>query len=135
MGSVTALIHSDVLTVAARANWGRWIADCLLCNNARALAPGDPSFECSGCGTLIEVRWPPEETRYAVARLLMMRPLEANRNWEGEDLHQLVRENAEHGIFDRLPIDGPPRSVLTVDDLSIRRDELPPPRSLRELGE
>ena len=114
---MTALIHSRALRVAARVNWGRWIADCLWCSGAMALAPGTSAFDCMSCGATLEVVWPSDETVFSVARLLMMRPDPNTRNWEpGEPLRQLMIENETHGIFDHLMEGGARGSLLTVTD-------------------
>jgi len=107
------------------------VADCYRCSYARGgvkLPYGTPGFECPECGALLELIWPDERKVYALARLLAMRPIVHTRNWNpDETLHDLLRENGEHGIFDRFNLDeldypGPP---LIIDDDGIRFDRLP----------
>lgn len=106
-------------TAFARANWGRWIADCVRCPSAMMLWRFQPVFNCQDCGERCEIMWPPEETVYGIERLLLMRPRPENQNWDGETLTELMWENGVHGIFDK------PRGELVVDGVGIRRDELP----------
>ena len=52
------------------------------------------------CGTVTEVIWPSEAMMAGVERILMMRPDPTKRNWwPGETLHDLIAENAEHGLL------------------------------------
>jgi hypothetical protein len=54
----------------------------------------------------------------------MMRPDPTTRNWfPGETLHDLMFENASHGIFDHLGETS--GTLFGVDDLGIRVDNLP----------
>lgn len=137
---MTSLISTGVLTTEARVYCGMWIADCQFCQNAVPPTIGTPSFRCGYCGTVSEIVWPSLEMIYGVERLLAMRPLPYNRNWfPHETLNDLIMENGQHGVLDRLVrpelgfAEG--TSVLAVDDTSIRRDELPlegfePPREI-----
>lgn len=63
-----------------------------------------------------------------VERLLMMRPDPSTRNWvPGETLHDLMFENAEHGVLDdpRFGVDAAPGdSLMILDDGGIRVDNL-----------
>ena len=129
---MSALIRSTSAQIVPRANWGRWVVDCPRCPSALTLDPGTPAFRCVDCGTDAEVIWPPEETIYAVERLLLMRPDVTTQNWTpGETLHDLLRENALHGIFDGIEALGasPGTSYLMIDDAGIRNDILPVTRS------
>ena len=58
----------------------------------------------------------------AVARLLSLRPDPLTRNWEGESVHDLMVENAVHGIFDNLE-PGPVLSWSDHDGITV--DQLP----------
>jgi hypothetical protein len=108
----------------ARANWGRWVVSCFRCPSALDLLPGAPVFFCRECGSSAEVEWPPDELRYGIERLLLMRPDVTTQNWQpGETLIDLMRENAAHGIFTELPDD---RANLIVEPERIRMDNLPP---------
>lgn len=130
---MTALIKTDVPRVAARANWGRWIVDCpRVPTHALAMNPGEDLFTCWNCGQLAEVVWPAEGVREAIERLLTLRPDESTRNWQpGETLHNLMQENADHGLYS---IPGHTGLVLAVDDRGIVHDRLPiPTRALTEV--
>lgn len=84
--------------VQARANWGRWLADCLGCANAWTIAPGDESWQCNLCGAVNPIVWPADPA--AIEYVLDMRPDPNTRNWEsGETIEQLLMENAAHGIL------------------------------------
>lgn len=124
---MTDLIRTVVATVAARANHGRWIADCLLCNGALILRPGTPAFDCPTCGSTSEVVWPSEQMCRGIVRLLTMRPDPATRNWEpGETLVDLAWENGQHGVFDAVESDsGEPSIALTIAEDRIMVDTLP----------
>ncbi len=110
-------------TVFARANWGRWIADCPRaphCRNAETLGRFSPVINCANCGARAEVVWPPDDVVYSIERLLLMRPDETTQNWEpGETLTDLMWENGAHGIFTGVP------GELIVDGGGIRMDSLP----------
>lgn len=115
------LVRLVSATVAARANWGRWIADCLTCGSADRFRPGTPDMTCMECGAYQEIVWPAESLVVGVERLLMMRPNPATRNWEpGETLHDLLAENVEHGV---ITGDGG-QSMMIIGD-QIRTDTLP----------
>lgn len=124
------LVHVSKGAVEAEANMGRWVARCSLCPSATAPKFGAPAFECRLCGTVTEIIWPSDEMRQGVERLLMMRSNWANRNWlPHETLHDLMRENGQHCVFDNLEQLGlevsPGDSLLTVTDTEIRHDQLP----------
>jgi hypothetical protein len=103
---------------------------------------GDRSFSCVECGTITSIIWPSEEMRAGVERLLMMRPAAVNRNWlPGETLIELVKENAEHGLYDNLAERGveaePGDTLFVIDGDRIRFDSLPalaPGTHRREIG-
>lgn len=84
----------------AEANWGRWIARCPRpwCTNALALDVGQQGFICiglGGCGTAVDVIWPPDPQ--AIEAILAMRPVPRTQNWvPGETLEDLLAENAAH---------------------------------------
>lgn len=126
---MTALIRPGHYVAEAHASWGMWAARCGYCPGAERLQRFQPYIECLDCGTVTEVIWPTEEMVRGVERLLMMRPAPANRNWfPGETLHDLMLENAEHGVMDPdfLGIDPPPgQAMFIVDDSGIRFDNLP----------
>lgn len=122
------LIWSGVPRVAARANWGRWIADCPRCTSALTLPPGRPTLECWDCGARAEVEWPAPEFVAGVERLLSMRPLVNTRNWQpGEDLHDLLQENVEHGVMNPLALEAATsgRTLLAISGDRIDVDLLP----------
>lgn len=124
------LIHTTRQAVAARAYNSMWIADCAYCPNAEQLQRFQSGFECSYCYAAHDVIWPAENMVHSIERLLLMRPLPLNRNWSpGETLPDLMRENAENGIFDPLKglaeVTGPGVALLNVNDFEIRVDRLP----------
>lgn len=83
----------------ARADWGRWIADCSgpYCRNAWKLQPGQTSWACNLCGVVTDVVWPADPG--AIEFLLMMRPDPATRNWAPpEPVEQLLLENVQHDV-------------------------------------
>lgn len=152
---MTALVvWGEVPPALARVNWGRWIADCPSCGSALAVEPGQerlggPLWESDGermylagfregcwdCGTVTDLVWPDSGTVDGVERLLGMRPDPKTRNWEPhESLHDLMRENAQHGIFSHPAVTAaaaPGREVLTVgQDGRIGTDALPATRPL-----
>lgn len=95
---------------------GCWIIDCPLCSGAQVV---DLGARCVDCGLLLEPRWPAEDLRYGVERMLSMRPIVHTRNWNpGETLHDLLAENVQHGIG---PAEG--EAISIVGD-SIVRDSL-----------
>ena len=122
------LVHTSKGRVAARAYCGMWIADCLRCKNAERLDRFQSGVMCSYCNIGIEIIWPAEDFVHSIERLLLMRPIPYTQNWNpGETLHDLLAENAEHGVFDPLkaiPQD-PGQSLLVITDETIRRDLLP----------
>ena len=123
---VTALVPVRPVTYA-RVYVGDWIIDCPVCGGAQVVGLGDV---CVDCETRLEVRWPSDEVRYGVARLLSMRPIRHTRNWSpGETLHDLLGENVQHGI-------GPtePGEVIEIIGDTITRDTLPSPRPRPMIG-
>lgn len=124
------LIHTTRQAVAARAYNSMWIVDCAYCPSAQQLQRFQPGFECGYCYGVGDVIWPAEEMVHSIERLLLMRPLPLNRNWNpGETIADLMRENAEHGVFEPLKalaeITGPGVTLLNVGDDGIRVDRLP----------
>lgn len=131
---------------AVRVNWGRWIADCPSCPSAvavdehhqtrlgaTAVDDGTPVWVegCWDCGATTTLIWPAAPMVAGIERLLAMRPDPNTRNWTpGETLHDLVRENALHGLFSDPSIDAlaallPDPELLVVDDDRIVLDYLP----------
>ena len=157
-GPSTALVvWGHVSPAPARVNWGRWIADCPSCGSALAVEPGQPllgatvweadgehltaaRFQegCWDCGTVTDLAWPDSGVIDGVERLLAMRPDPKTRNWEPhESLHDLMRENAERGIFSHPVIHAaaaaasPGHALLDVDEGGrIVVDALPATRPL-----
>lgn len=140
--------------VAVRVNWGRWLADCPACGSALAVEPGSrvlgaPVWEhdgaawvrvgfregCWDCGARTDLVWPDGAFVDGVERLLAMRPHAQTRNWQpGETLHDLLRENAAHGLFSVPAIEGlarPGEELLAVgQDGRVEVDRLPSTRPL-----
>ena len=123
---MTSLIRSGVGRIAARANCGRWIADCPYCPNAVQPPFGTSAFDCSVCGATTEIVWPSQQMREGVERLLMMRRNPFYRSWEqGETLEDLLWENGMLGVFDGAESSGPPQIAFSVDGDNIITDQLP----------
>ncbi len=80
--------------VQARILYGRWMADCPVCNGACDVDPKEPIFLCLSCG------WPEMIThvifptnREEIEHELLKRARPENRNWSpGEDLTSLEFE-------------------------------------------
>lgn len=69
---------------------------------------------CPECGWTGPARWPAEDLRVGVEALLALRPVRATRNWlPGESLHDLLVENAEHGIG--VPVVEPDRAGVLLE--------------------
>lgn len=116
---MTSLIRTNVPTVAAEANWGRWVVPCYVCSDALKVTPGDSLFHCWGCGAEAEILWP--ANREAIERLLLLRPLAQTRNWfPGETLHDLLEENVTHGIGPKEP-----GQMISIVGDHITHDSLP----------
>lgn len=133
---MTALIHTSVARVPVRANWGRWVLDCYRCPSATWVEPGTDLVCCYDCGTPAEAVWPSEEMIYGVERLLLMRPDVTTRNWEpGESLHDLLEENVQHGILQRLVLKES-GGLFELHGDSIRTDRLAfvGPQELKAVG-
>jgi hypothetical protein len=133
---VTSLALSGVVYV--RVNWGRWIGDCPTpyCRTATRLGLYEPVFSCDACGYTTDAIWPPYA--HDIARLLMMRPDWTTRNWvPGEELHDLLAENMEHGVLAPAPglelEPGNHRLVAVYGD-RITADQITPAAKLRAIG-
>ena len=92
------------VTAIARANAGRWIADCPQsgCDGAMYVNFDDPRFFCCECrnagfgGVPVKIALPKD--REAIEAVLLERPVPATRNWTpGETIGQLEAENANGG--------------------------------------
>lgn len=82
-----------------RVNWSRWVSDCsgLLCLNAWQVQPGDTRWVCNLCGSVTDLRWPPDPA--AIELILSMRPDPHTRNWAPpETVTDLLAENIAHGV-------------------------------------
>lgn len=93
--------------VAARADHGRWIADCPGddCGGAEFVSFDNPVFFCCECRNaewdhrLLPVLLPGAKIKGQVEAYLCARPVPATRNWHpSETVKQLRDENREHGI-------------------------------------
>lgn len=103
---------TDELVAVAFMSWGVWVARCPRpgCLNAEKFGRCDDGtigglradhFECrqayGGCGLRCGVVWPADIEE--LEAVLLARPLPQNRNWTpGEDIRDVLLENAEHGI-------------------------------------
>jgi hypothetical protein len=113
----------------AFANHSQWKAFCghrHACDGAAALQRFQPGFICQSCGRATDVIWPAAEMVQGVERLLMMRPNPKNRNWlPGEDLVDLMNENADHGVLLPYISDDTEGRLLSVASDKILTDALP----------
>ncbi len=126
---MTALIRTG-RTAEAFAQWSHWVAGCWQCPSGAILQRFQPLLECGFCGAVTEIVWPPGDKVAAIERLLMMRPDPSTRNWfTHETTHDLLFENAEHGILDRFDPDElglpPGTPMFGVTDFGILNDALP----------
>jgi hypothetical protein len=128
------------------ANWGRWVARCPRpgCPGAEHFGPDAISghvggltgigFRCAHCGLVCAADWPPNVDD--IMRLLLMRPVPANRNWEpGQTVHDLLAENVEQGCVP-LALDPDEPLIRIVGDKLTAGYSLPAPdhRALPEGG-
>ena len=121
---------SDVRAIVFMAG-GHWVARCPRqgCTNAEKYGRCDDGtiggldgqrFYCreshGGCGFTCGVTWPPNVSD--IEKLVMPRPVPGTRNWvPGEDLHDLLKENIEHGLVPSEALnDGPTRPILGIYD-------------------
>lgn len=114
-------------------NLGVWVAKCPFpgCHGGEhyglqetGLGPqvgglGADRYVCiqGTCKGTYPVKWPDAEMRKGILALLALRPDVANRNWlPHETLHDLLIENADHGIG--VPVLEPEREgrILTIGD-------------------
>lgn len=79
-----------------RINQGRWVFNCQSCGNDGAATPGLDTVVCTGCSLEHPVAFPDE--RVEIERILLLRTDPTDRNWVGESLDQLRRENTELGL-------------------------------------
>jgi hypothetical protein len=107
---------------------GHWVARCPRqgCHNAEQVGRCDDGttggldgqrFYCreshGGCGFTCAADWPPNISD--IEKLVMCRPVPATRNWlPGEDLHDLLQENLEHGIVPTEALEGADRPILGI---------------------
>lgn len=122
--------------VAVEANHGRWVAWCGYrdrCDAAAQLARFQPVFVCE-CGGRTEVVWPDPDMVAGIERLLLMRPHRKHQNWRpGETLHDLLHENATHGILTRHAAGLEAGGLFGIDGDRITVDALPTLNPRREL--
>ena len=98
-GGQVPLVDKPVLK--PRVNHGRWIVDCPNCTGA-AFANEAERFMCRNCwnGTHGHQYLPapfPKQRR-TIEVILAKRPLEENRNWDGETIKKLQQENKDNGV-------------------------------------
>lgn len=129
----------SMLRAVAHVNHGRWIARCPRPFCAGAEHAGRDAktghvggltgvgFTCANCDLVCAADWPPnvDDIEY----LLSLRPVPATRNWEPpETVHDLLAENAAHGIHPPLDADpaqlpaGVPLLGIAGDHISIGRE-------------
>ena len=124
--------------VYVRVNWGRWIGDCptRYCRTATRMDLYEPVFACAACGHAGDAIWP--AYAHDIARLLMMRPDWTTRNWvPGEELHDLLAENVEHGVIAPdagLQLERGNYQLVAVTGDRIVADMVTPAAKLRAIG-
>ncbi len=122
---------------AAFASWGRWVARCSYqdrCDAAIQVVRFAGGLLCPECGMATAVVWPSADMVAGIERLLLMRPHWKNQNWlPGETLHDLLEQNAEHGILSRHAAELPAGAVFGIEGDRITRDALPTLNPKREL--
>ncbi len=111
-----ATVH-PVASTPALVNWSRWIARCPApyCRGAADLDYGQQRIVCvePWCGAESVVVWPPNVVD--IEYLLAMRPDPITRNWEpGESVHDLLMENAAHGIAPPAVLAGDPAAAIRI---------------------
>lgn len=128
-----------MLRAQAHVNYGRWIARCPrpFCPNAEHFG-ADPKtghvggltgagFRCSHCDLVCGADWPPnvDDIEY----LLSLRPVPSTRNWDpGETIHDLLAENARHGVHPPLDVDpaalpaGVPVLAIAGEHITVGRE-------------
>jgi hypothetical protein len=121
----------------AFASWGRWVAYCshrYACDGAATLQRFQAGFICQSCGRGTDVVWPSATMVAGVERLLTLRPHYKNRNWLPEEtLHDLLVENAEHGVLIAAAAELPAGSAMLIQGDTIMEDALPMSPSRPEL--
>jgi hypothetical protein len=134
---VTALVMPGVSP--AYVHWGNWIARCShrdVCDGAAGgsvLPLFGAGFICRSCGRATDVVWPSADMVESIGRLLMLRPHYKNRNWlPGETLHDLLEENAVHGVLPLREL-SPKTTVMHIEGDRIIADALPEAPSRPEL--
>lgn len=95
---------ADAAPIAAILNDDQWVVVCPDCQrNAQLVWLETPLFFCGACfNALVGGRWrrvalPSEERRRAIEEVVGHRPFTHQRNWRGETLAALRRENAKEG--------------------------------------
>ena len=95
---------ANITPIAARINYGRWIADCPYCTGAEMVDPNDPVFYCLNYNCDRPNGNAPLPVQFPIGRVglenaLLRRPRMQNRNWfPYETLADLLAENAANGI-------------------------------------
>ena len=118
---------------------GLWVAKCPrtgcmnaekmgLCLDGTTGGLDGSRFYCreshGGCGLTCAADWPPNV--HDIEQVVLCRPVPSTRNWlPGEDLHDLLRENLNHGLVPAEALnDGPTRPVLGIYDNEITAGSL-----------
>lgn len=86
--------------IRPRVNHGAWLFECPTCNSrgtraASRATPGIDTVVCLICGSEYPASYPADLDE--ITRLLMFRPKD-NRNWDGETVAELRRENVGYGF-------------------------------------
>jgi hypothetical protein len=122
---------------AAEVRQGRWTGWCshkAYCDASVVLDLFQDGFICPECKRSTAIVWPSGDMVAGIERLLLMRPHWKNRNWlPGETLHDLLHENAIHGILIQHGAALGGRSVFGIHGDRIVHDPLPTLNPRREL--
>jgi hypothetical protein len=99
---------SELLSVQAHVNEGRWSILCPECPGSEYASRIDHRFFCTNCaneavgGKWIPVVWPSPELTEVIETILNLRGRPELQWWhQGETLTQLIQENEEHGVETR----------------------------------
>jgi len=99
---------SELLSVQAHVNAGRWSILCPWCPGSEYASRTDHRFLCANCcnveveGKWITVEWPAPILVEAIEAILSLRGRPETQWWNpGETLAQLVEENEQHSIETR----------------------------------
>jgi hypothetical protein len=90
---------------------GRWVVSCE-CGGQEVVDPDDPAFVClnPNCLNVLtkheprKVKFPKGQKLKGISEVLLARPNPINRNWLGETIAVLEKENTDHGLPKRVTV-------------------------------